>query len=68
MLNECAPGHTFKPMPHKFKITWNGRTFPSLQKGPHGKDNPEIQIGNVKQMIKHLGINMECAKKYLALG
>ena len=67
MLDNCAPGHVWKEKTHKIWVTFNGRTYPSLQKGSHGDKNPEIKLGNVKQMIRHLGISLDCAKKYLPL-
>jgi len=44
MLSDCAPRHSFKETPHKYRVGWNGRTFPSLQKGAHGEKDPEIQL------------------------
>lgn len=66
MLNACAPGHKRKERQHNWLITYQGRSFPRLPRGPHGKrHNPPIEIGHVKTMVRHLGIE-ECAKQHLA--
>ena len=67
MLDDCAKGHQFIPKTHNIWVLWNGRKFPSLPKGGHGEENPEIQLGKVKQMINQLRIDLACAKKHLAL-
>lgn len=63
MLDTCAPGHERREREHNFAITYNGKTFPRLPRGPHGKrgGNTTIQAGHVKQMVRLLGIE-ECAK------
>ena len=68
MLNHCAPGWDCKEREHNFAITYNGKTFPRLPRGPHGKrgGNVRIQIGHIKQMVRFLGIE-ECAAKYIEL-
>jgi hypothetical protein len=43
----------------------NGLTFPGLPTGKHGAADPEIELGHVKQMVKQLGIDEDCARKYL---
>ena len=60
MLDVCAPGYSKKETPHKWRITFNGKTYPSLPLGPHGnRKNPSIQMGHVKNMARHLGI-LDC--------
>ncbi len=62
MLDHCAPGHTRKERTHNWVVTFGEKTFPGLPVGEHGaRKNPEIQVGKVKQMVRHLGI-MECAR------
>ena len=62
MLDHCAPGHTRKQRTHNWAVSFGGKTFPNLPVGEHGaRKNPEIQVGWVKTMVRHLGI-MECAK------
>lgn len=65
MLERCAPGHTRQMRTHHWVIRFNGKTYPTLPLGPHGKrENPEIQIGHVRKLARHLGI-LECAKSVL---
>ena len=66
MLDACAPGYTREKRPHNWCVRYNGKTFPSLPVGEHGRrENPDIQIGVVKQMIRQLGISAECVAKHL---
>lgn len=66
MLDQCAPGHTRTETDHHFCVRFNGKVFPTLPKGQHGKSNPGIQKGVLKKMARHLGI-LDCAKRSLAL-
>jgi hypothetical protein len=66
MLEECAPGHTVKTRDHNHCVRWSGKTYPSLPRGKHGRrDNPPIEVGHVKQMVRQLGIDPECVKRTL---
>jgi hypothetical protein len=66
MLEACAKGFTRKERTHNWVVMWKGRTFPTLPLGPHGsRVNPDIQIGKVKQMVRHLGIDQDCANGHL---
>ena len=67
MLDACAPGSVRTPGEHKWRVVWGGRTYPSLPRGEHGKTNPEIGVGHVRKMIRHLGIDMACAKQHLPI-
>jgi hypothetical protein len=65
MLDHCAPGHTRKQRTHNWLVIFGGRSYPSLPVGAHGRrHNPEIQVGHVKNMVRHLGIE-ECAKSQI---
>lgn len=67
MLAACAAGHVLKGHgDHYYLVAYNGKTFPSLPRGEHGKSNPGIQKGVVKRMARLLGI-LECALTYLGL-
>lgn len=67
MLEACAPGHVFRAHgDHYYLVAFNGRTFPSLPRGAHGKSNPEIQIGVVKRMARLLDI-LACAERQLQI-
>jgi len=65
MLKKCAEGHVATPQAHKWRIDFGDRTFPDLPLGAHGADDPEIQLGVVRKMIRHLRIDLDCAYKYL---
>lgn len=66
MLDDCAPGHTRKAREHNHLIRFAGRTFSSLPLGKHGKrENPEIEVGHVKQMVRQLAIDLDCVKRHL---
>lgn len=66
MLDSCAPGYTRKLREHNYVVRFQDRSFPSLPLGPHGKrENPPIQMGKVKQMVRQLGLDPECVKRHL---
>jgi hypothetical protein len=67
MLDACAPGHKVLEKKHHYWVLYNGETYRALPLGGHGKRNPEIQIGKIKQMIRQLRIDESCAKKHLPI-
>ena len=69
MLDQCAPGWTMKEGDHYYRVMWKGRTYPALSKGDHNKKQGrgEVEVGHIRQMIKQLEIDMECAKKHLSV-
>jgi hypothetical protein len=66
MLEKCAPGFTATETVHYWCVRFNTKSYPSLPKGEHGKSDPEIQVGKIKQMARQLGIE-DCAKNNLSL-
>ena len=58
MLDECAPGHTLRLANHSRVVTYNNKLYRTLPKF----DN--IELGHIRKMVRHLGINQECAKKH----
>jgi hypothetical protein len=66
MLRACAPGHSITQTNHHYCVRYNQKTFPTLPRGEHGKNNPGIQRGVIKKMARALGI-YECAKEQLSL-
>lgn len=61
MLDDCAPGHQRKEREHNWLVTYKGVPFPRLPRGPHGtRQNPGIQVGHVRQMVRLFGIQ-DCA-------
>jgi hypothetical protein len=65
MLDACAPGNERKPGKHKWCVRYGGKTFPSLPKGEHGATDPEIEIGHIKKMIRHLSVEPSCAATHI---
>ncbi len=69
MLDACAKGYTMRPTDHHYCVRFNSAEFPTLPLGEHGSGRRtgrgEIKLGQVRQMIRQLGISMECAKKYI---
>ena len=66
MLSVCASGFSVRQRLHTQEVRYNGKTF-HLPKGEHGKPDPEIQKGHIKRMVRHLEIDLECAKQHLPL-
>ena len=66
MLESCAPGHTIKKQTHNYLVCFNGRSYPSLPLGPHGKADPQIEKGHVKRMARFFGI-LDCARQHLKI-
>jgi hypothetical protein len=63
MLDECAPGWKKIERTHNWVVQYNQITFPRLPKGDHGaRNNPDIQVGHVKQMVRLFQI-VPCAQK-----
>jgi len=58
MLDACAPGWRWEKAPHFRRILANGRTYPSLPK------HDEIEVGHIRKMARHLGIE-DCARKHI---
>ncbi len=65
MLDACADGYKAKEQPHTWRVTYRGRTFPSLQLGKRASNKPEVELGCVQKMIRHLGIDLDCAWRHL---
>jgi len=59
MLKDCAPGSTWRLTNHSRKVNYDKKTYKSLPK------HKDIEVGHIRKMIRHLGINIECARKYL---
>jgi len=66
MLESCAPGYQKEAREHNWLVTWNDRSYPTLPRGPHGKrENPGIERGHIRQLIRQLEVPQDCAKKHL---
>lgn len=65
MLDDCARGYTKTETQHNWRVSFGASTYPNLSKGKHGaRRNPEIQIGQIKQMVRLFGIQ-DCAKRHI---
>jgi len=58
MLKDCAPGYTLRLANHSRVVTYNFKLYRTLPKF----DN--IELGRIRKMVRHLGINKDCARKY----
>ncbi len=61
MLEDCAKGHSIRLANHFRMVTYNYKTFPTLPK------QENIEIGHIRQMVRHLEIDKECANKYFSI-
>jgi hypothetical protein len=61
MLAVCAPGFSYKAKPHNVWILYNGRTYRGLPK------YQEIDVHHVRKMLRHLAVDMECARRHLPM-
>jgi hypothetical protein len=61
MLDVCANGWSWKLLTHSRAIYFNGKTYPTLPK------HDEIAVGHIRQMIRHLSIPNDCAKKHIQI-
>lgn len=70
MLDECAKGHSLRKTDHHLRVEYNGRTYPTLPLGDHGRGRingrAEIFAGHVRQMVAHLRIDKACAQGKIA--
>jgi hypothetical protein len=68
MLDHCAEGYAKKESREWWRIFYNGKTYPGFPVGKHGRrQNPEIESGHVRSMIRHLGVSIDCANEFLSL-
>lgn len=66
MLERCAPGHTVVTRVHYHLIRYRERSYPALPLGKHGKrENPPIEIGHIRKMVRQLEIDPDCARQAL---
>ena len=64
MLVKCSPGaRIIAKKHHLWVFDSKGGIYKSLPRGKHGNKTPEIELGHVRKMARHLGFE-ECAKGY----
>ncbi len=65
MLDKCAPDWRYEDKQHKRWIYYGDHEPFKFPMGPHGKQHRyDIEMGHVKSLVKHLGIQ-DCAKREL---
>jgi hypothetical protein len=58
MLQSCAKGHSIRLANHSYVIKYNNLVYRSLPKFKN------IELGHVRKMVRHLGIEWDCAEKF----
>jgi hypothetical protein len=58
MLDNCAAGYTIRRSTHGRVVEFKGKVFRDLPK------YDDIEIGHVRKMVRNLGIDQACARKY----
>lgn len=58
MLQDCAPGSSVRLATHSRVVTFGSKVFRDLPKFD------KIELGHVRKMVRHLGIDKECAKRH----
>lgn len=64
MLNRCAPGHNRVLKEHRWWVTWNGRQFRNLPKGPGRNQDADVRFAYVEQIVDVLQIDPDCAAHF----
>lgn len=65
MLKKCAVGYERIEQPHKWRVTYGDRTFPDLPIGKRARSDPEVELGVVKKMVRHLRLDIDCVRRHL---
>lgn len=65
MLAACAPDRKVVEGAHRWRV-YRGKLFATLPFGKHGtRENPDIELGHVRHLIRALGISPDCAELHL---
>jgi hypothetical protein len=59
MLDECAKGSTWRLATHSRVVTYGEKYYRSLPKFD------EIELGHIRKLVRHLGIDKACANKHI---
>lgn len=59
MLDACASGWSRTETDHFWCLRWRGKTYPSFPK------HPDVPGGHIRNMIRQLGVDRDCARKHL---
>ena len=69
MLDDCAPGYVWRVGRHRVVISYRGRTFMGLPKGPgvgHASGSASVEFARIRKLVRMLGVDMECARRHIA--
>ena len=66
MLAECAPDHAVEEKLHHYWVRYEGKTYRSLPLGRRGARRPMVQGFHIRKMVTHLGIDRDCADRFLS--
>ena len=61
MLDDCAEGYSIRISVHHRRVTYNDKIYPSFPK------HDEIELGHVRSLVRHLGIDKDCANGLLPI-
>ena len=67
MLDECAPGHARRIGNHRLVVSYRGRSFMGLPKGPGGGDavgGVRVEYAKIRKLVRKLLIDAECAERH----
>lgn len=64
MLDHCAEGHTRVLKEHRWWVTWRGRTYRGLPKGPGRKQDADVRFRQVGKLVAVLRIDRDCAARF----
>ena len=61
MLDDCAEGYSIRTSIHNRRVTYNDKIYPSFPK------HDEIELGHVRSLVRHLGIDKDCSNRFLRI-
>lgn len=64
MLDRCAEGHERVLKTHRWWVTWRGRSFRDLPKGPGRGQDADVRFQYVEHLIDVLEIDAACAARF----
>lgn len=68
MLDDCLAGHERTQKPHRWNVKHDGRVYYNLPLGEHGRrQNPEIEAGHVRGLVRFFTIPKNCYEQHLDL-
>ncbi len=65
MLKKCAPGHRVTEQPHSYRIDYGDDTYWNFPLGKRNQKDPEVQLPQVRKLVRHLKLEEDCVRRYL---